>query len=224
MGKSVYSLVLSDEIIREVDQLAYRNGTNRSNMINQILADHVSVSTPEMRMREIFDRMEKLLLDTDFGHNAFQLQSLPSDTMFSLRSAISYKYNPTVRYNVELYRQNEEDGAFGELRVNLRTQNQNLIQALDGFYSRWQRIEATHFPDVHAASNEGKYARKLKLRFRTEPDDSLSGLTVGEVISNYLNTFDHALKVYFELLAAGVEPTEQLNQIYDNYLTGEVYL
>ena len=52
MSKSVYSLVLSDEVVREVDLEAYRHGLSRSAMINQILAEAVSYVTPEKRMRE----------------------------------------------------------------------------------------------------------------------------------------------------------------------------
>ena len=54
MGKSVYSVVLSDEVIEAVDEMAYRMKTSRSNLINQILAERVSYTTPEMRIREIF--------------------------------------------------------------------------------------------------------------------------------------------------------------------------
>ena len=39
MGKSVYSLVLMDEVVDAIDQMAYRNNTSRSNLINQILAE-----------------------------------------------------------------------------------------------------------------------------------------------------------------------------------------
>ena len=142
MGKSVYSLALSDEIIAEVDRLAYQNGTNRSGLINSILAEYLQFTTPEQRMREVFDRMEKLLLSTEAEHPAFQLLSLPSDTMFNLRSAIRYKYNPTARYSVELYRQ-PEDGVFGELRVSIRTQNRNLIEAMKQFYELSRRTIGT---------------------------------------------------------------------------------
>ena len=61
MNKNVYSIVLTDNVIRAVDAEAYRLGTNRSNLINQILAEHLSCVTPEMRMREIFDSAEMLL-------------------------------------------------------------------------------------------------------------------------------------------------------------------
>ena len=47
MKKSVYSIVLSDDVIDKIDELAYRTNTSRSNLINQILADHVSYTTPE---------------------------------------------------------------------------------------------------------------------------------------------------------------------------------
>ena len=38
MKKSVYSLVLSDDVIAAVDRAAYQNGLSRSAMINRILA------------------------------------------------------------------------------------------------------------------------------------------------------------------------------------------
>ena len=54
MNKSVYSLVLMDNVVGEVDKLAYEMGTSRSNLINQILAEYVRYTTPEMRMHAIF--------------------------------------------------------------------------------------------------------------------------------------------------------------------------
>lgn len=223
MGKSVYSLVLSDEVVQEIDQLAYQHNTNRSNMINQILADYVSYTTPEKRMKQIFERMESLLLDGDYGRKAFQLQSLPTDTLFSLRSAIQYKYNPSVRYNIELYRQ-IEDGVIGEFRVTLRTQNKTLISLLEQFYEGWNQLESQYFDDVQMKHAGGKYTRLLKLHYRKDSKHDISGLTVGDVISAYLNTFDQALKIYFDLLGSGEDPTGQIQSIYQNYLKGEVFV
>ena len=42
MNKSVYSLVLTDDVVAEIDRIAYENGTSRSNTVNQILAEYVS--------------------------------------------------------------------------------------------------------------------------------------------------------------------------------------
>ena len=39
--------MLSDDVVRAVDAAAHAMGTNRSNLINQILADYVSITTPE---------------------------------------------------------------------------------------------------------------------------------------------------------------------------------
>ena len=39
MSKSVYSLVLTDEIVQAIDSLAYRMNTSRSALIDRILAD-----------------------------------------------------------------------------------------------------------------------------------------------------------------------------------------
>ena len=40
MSKSVYSLVLSDDVVAAVDRAAYALGSSRSNLINQILAGY----------------------------------------------------------------------------------------------------------------------------------------------------------------------------------------
>ena len=57
MGKSLYSLMLMDEVVEEIDKLALRLGTNRSNLVNQILAEHVSVSTPEKEIDSMTTRI-----------------------------------------------------------------------------------------------------------------------------------------------------------------------
>lgn len=224
MSKSVYSLVLSDEVVREIDKLAYQNSTNRSGIVNQILADAVSYDTPEKRMHEVFERMEALLLHEDVGKSSFQLQSLPSDTMFSFRSAIAFKYNPTVRYSVELYRQREEDGSIGELRVSLRTQNKQLIACMNDFYNLWHSIECEHFNNIEARGDGEKYIRKLKLQVNGEGTGDISGLTVGDVISSYVSTFDQSLKKYFELAGSGKDPERPIEAIYKTYTMGEVYV
>ena len=208
MGKSVYSLALSDEIIAEVDRLAYQNGTNRSGLINSILAEYLQFTTPEQRMREVFDRMEKLLLSTEAEHPAFQLLSLPSDTMFNLRSAIR--------------------GVFGELRVSIRTQNRNLIEAMKQFYELWTEVEKNHRDVESSVDEQGRISRKLRLSFRDENHEEVSGLTVGDVLSQYITTFDRGLKAYFDCLQQDDVTRDgvitELEDIYSKYLQGEVQL
>ena len=71
--------------MREVDALAHRMGTNRSALVNQILAEYVSVPTPERRWNDIFEAIEELMTPTRelvpfFGprlvHNVAQIEPI----------------------------------------------------------------------------------------------------------------------------------------------------
>ena len=198
MKKNVYSLVLSENVIAAVDRLAYERHTNRSNLINQILAEYVSYETPEMRMQNVFDRMQALL------GSAFQPLENASPTILTLRSALSYKYNPTVRYQVELYRMPQV--AVGELKVSMRTQSATLSLLVMRFFKLWIEIEKEHHPDSVATVTDGRLVK----RFVSETLDSE---IVADGISAYVDAFDHALKTFFcysdrpEIAEANVKKT-----------------
>ena len=200
MNKSVYSLVLSDEIVQEIDRMAYEAGASRSAMINQLLADCVRYTTPEKRMREVFSAVEQMLLGS-----VFEPQLQPSDSMLSLRSALDYKYNPSVRYSVELYKNTLP--VLGELRVSIRSQNSALVLALLQFFKLWTRIETAYIGRVDCAMEDGRYIRKLRLSENSEPTNE----QIGEGIAGYINLLDSALKTYFQnsnepaLAISGVE-------------------
>ena len=206
--KNVYSIVLSSDVVEKIDRLAYQNGTNRSNMINQILAEYVSCTTPEMRFREIFDRMQTML--TDGAFKALE----PSDTMLSLRSALAYKYNPTVKYSVELYR--GERDAIGELRVSLRTQNAGLILYMTEFYQLWHRVETAYRTNITAVACDGKYTRKLVLQTYGDRE----AVDLGNTIAAYVNVFDRALKTFFYHLDSRAVGAAAVEEIYRAYLAG----
>ena len=204
--KNVYSIVLSTDVVEKIDQLAYENGTNRSNMINQILAEYVSYTTPEKRFRDIFIRMENLL-----AANSFKAME-PSDTMLSLRSALAYKYNPTVKYNVELYRSSHAE--IGELRVSLRTQNAGLILYMTEFYRLWSAIEAKNRGHIPSAAADGKYSRKLILQNLS----NMREIDIGEVIATYVNAFDKALKAFFRHIQYPEKSALEVDMLYREYL------
>ena len=120
MKKSVYSLVLADEVIEAADEEAYRQGLSRSALINRILAEYLSLKTPEHVMQEIFETMRRRI------EAPFLIEKQTSDSQLYIRSQLKYKYRPTIRYNVELYPE-AEDSVFGRLRVSFRTQNAALL-------------------------------------------------------------------------------------------------
>ncbi len=208
MPKSVYSLVLLDDVVAEIDRLAYQMNTSRSNMINQILAEYVSYMTPEKRMREVFDRAIDML--TKGG--SFQLMLQPTDTTLSLRSALTYKYNPSVRYSVELYRNNEE--AAGELKVTLRSQNHSLILYMAQFFKLWVKIEQAYVGPVQCRLESGKFTRLLHL-----PKEA-SNEQAGDWIADYIQLLDDSMKLFFAQLDQPQTAARQIEAKYRSYLQG----
>ena len=128
MKKNMYSIILSEDVVREIDRLAYENGTNRSNFIDGILAEYCRLVTPEMRIRNIFDRVLELCEGTRFLPS-----KEPSSATMTLRTSLEYKYHPTVKYDVQLFRR--KGHAFGQLKVGLRSQSVELLRVLGNFFN-----------------------------------------------------------------------------------------
>jgi len=203
MNKSVYSLVLMDNVVGEVDKLAYEMGTSRSNLINQILAEYVRYTTPEMRMRAIFDEMEKLMQGVD----SFQIQPQPSDAML------------TIRYGVELYR--GSGNVVGALKVSFRTQSQPLLEMLTAFFELWAKLEGHYrsqlkLPPCQYAIEGGKFIRK----FAPEGGKELSDQQLADGMSEYIRMFDSAIKSFFAAGGEEAQALPEMETIYRKYLNG----
>ena len=191
MKKTLYSLMLSDEVVAEIDRLAHKYGTNRSNLINQILAEKVGMVTPERRINDIFSAIEQMLspsrdLVPFFAPNALTM---------SMKSSLEYKYRPTVKYEVELYRGSED--ALGELTVNFRTQSAALLNSMTEFFRLWKSIEDAHLRPILGTDSpgyalyDGKFVRSIAIPRRECSSDELA-----QVISEYIKLFDTMMKGY----------------------------
>ena len=209
MKKSIYSLVLMDDVIRAVDEQAYRLGTSRSNLINQILAEHLSCVTPEMRMREVFDALENLV------GSAMQIQQQRSASLLSMRTALEYKYRPTINYKVELERVPTEN--MGTLRVHIRTQSSPLIELFDRFFVYRIRFEHAQFklrgleyPESKLTS--GCFVRGLSNRGGLT--DEQAGCAIGE----YISELDLAVKAFFASPEHFGETAPELEERYRKML------
>jgi hypothetical protein len=195
MSKSVYSLVLSDDIVRAVDELAYRMGVSRSALIDRILAEKLSVETPETRMRSIMENMMRML-DNDI----FRLQISAGDSGMLIRSPLPYKYKPTIRYAVELHR---EGNYLGKLKISFRTQNEALTIAMNDFYSCFLKTEAKYLSeicDVIAEIDGDKMERLLNMPV-TKGGREVSPDEVANTISEYVRFIDKLIKIYFKYLS-----------------------
>ena len=211
MQKNLYSLILSDNVVAAVDRLAHAMHTNRSNMVNQILAEYVSYVTPEKRMQQIFSLLEQTLSRVE----AFQIPAQSSASVFQARSALAYKYNPSVQYTVELYRQ--PGSAIGELRVSMRTQNSTLRLYVLQFFKLWLAFERSYRVGADCAVEDGKFLKKLQVP-HLPPDAQIEPEQWAGAISDYVGAFDAAMKAFFYQIDDPAQAAAKAEQIYRNYL------
>ena len=189
MKKTLYSLMLSDDVVRAVDAMAHQMGTNRSNLINQILADYVSITTPERRISDIFRAVEEMLSPSRELVPFFS----PNALTMSLKSSLEYKYRPTVKYEVQLFR--STDGPLGELSVVFRTQSAPLIEAMTQFFRLWKHTEDRLLApfmteSIDYALYDGKFVRSIAVpRGRDVSADDVAG-----ALSDYIKLFDRLMK------------------------------
>ena len=189
MKRSMYSLILSDDIVAAVDALAAQKGTSRSNYINQVLAKHVQCITPEQQMQRVFANL------THQMDEAFRIQEQGSNALLSILGSVQYKYRPTIRYRVELLR-NMQKEKVGRLKISCRTQNQTLLDAMAQFFRFWVKLEQKY--DADSACAQGLYQIEsgcmtmALLRSGAATDEQL-----GEIVGNYIRMFHAVLQSYF---------------------------
>lgn len=188
MKKTLYSLMLSEEVVRHVDALAHRMGTNRSNLINQILAEYVNYTTPERRINDVLSAIEQLMQPSPELVPFFA----PNSYSMSLKSSLEFKYRPTVKYEVELYKGGQEH--IGALSVLFRTQSQPLINGMSEFFRLWKCIEDAHLYPLTGARHDyalydGKFVRSL-----AAPEVDCTAQQLAQAISSYISLFDTLMK------------------------------
>lgn len=195
MSKSVYSLVLTDDIVRAIDTLAYRMNTSRSALIDRILAEKLSMQTPEIRMRNIMENISSF-----FDEEIFRLQTVAGDGGMLIKSPLPYKYKPTIRYSVELLR---EGKYLGRLKVSFRTQNMTLMALMNDFLTCFASIEHRNLSqfegiDVVMQIDNDKMTRMLNKPILKDMRKVSDPNLTAEAIADYVNFLDRAIKVYFE--------------------------
>ncbi|MCH5324263.1 MAG: hypothetical protein J1E39_03515 [Eubacterium sp.] len=191
MSKSVYSLVLSDDIVRAVDSLAYKMNTSRSGLIDRILAERLAVQTPETRMRSIMESISRF-----FDEDIFLLQQA-SDGGMLIKSPLSFKYKPTIRYAVDVFARGEE---FGRLRVSFRTQNAMLTMLIGRFWRMFVNIEAKYLAGIFETEYEldgDRLSRTLHSPVKSDGGE-ITAEQAAQAIADYVRFLDKQIKIYFE--------------------------
>ncbi|MDE7231233.1 MAG: ribbon-helix-helix domain-containing protein [Oscillospiraceae bacterium] len=213
MSKSIYSLVLSDDVVEAVDALANSAGISRSAMVNRILAERVAYTTPEMRLEEILEALARSI-----NNGAFMLAEKPSGGTLSARTSLKYRYKPTVKYSVEIFTEKNGKRA-GEMRVSFRTQNAQLIDDLTGFFKCWAALEQRHIADklsedILYTISDGHFTRTLNM-----PRGNVSDEQLGTAVADYMAMFDGAMKAYFLKLPDIEEAAHTVEKHYQQEIT-----
>ena len=216
MKKTLYSLMLSDDVVRAVDELAHSLGTNRSSLINQILADYVSITTPERRINDIFHAVEQMLAPSRELVPFFSPRAL---TM-SLKSSLEYKYRPTVKYEVQLFR--STDGPLGELSVVFRTQSAALIEAMTQFFRLWKHTEDRLLAPLMSeqldyALYDGKFVRTIAVPRGRD----VTAEEVAEALSDYIRLFDRLMKGW---LSGRLDANDVQSEYYADLSRRKLYI
>ena len=217
MKKTMYSLMLAEDLIREIDRLAAEKSTNRSNLVNQILAEYVSMTTPEKHVQNIFDIIERFIGQ----QSGYLLYSQPNDMTMSIKSSLQYHYRPTIRYEVEMYR--SPDKTLGQLKIIFRTTSSELLLELTRFFKIWIQLENIYIKNffekgaIEYGMENGRFLRT----FAVPNDSDYTEEQIGNAISHYIATFDEMLKDY---LAGRYTSTQDIEKRYLQYLNSGVQL
>ncbi len=179
--KSVYSLVLSDEVISQVDKMAFKEGVSRSQYINDILATAVGIDTEKKLIQDIFDQIN---IFADEMSN-FRVQR-GSQTGLDFLSSLNYKYSPKVTYSVALY---EDNGLKGDLKITLRTTNPLLLEITTCFFNDFMAIEKTYNLQSSYSVVGGKLIRKLNFK---------NNMDISKQITDYVSHLDKLFNEYIE--------------------------
>ena len=211
MKKSIYSLVLSDAVIEGIDRMAYGMGISRSALINKILAERISYVTPEQRMEDVFRSLEALIRQG----GAYRIAAQPSASMFSLTAPLTYKYNPTVKYSLELYKEYVEGEEAGVLRISMRSKSAALMELLAAFYLTWSALEKRYTGKCGTLTADCRYAKPLY------PLPHLTAEEFGRGIADYIEITNKAMSIFFGGLDTPNHAAREIENAYLSYLNSK---
>lgn len=182
MTKSIYSLLLSDEIVQKLDESAKENGLSRSAMADYVLSCYLGCVNDDADKRNVWAQTERIL--SSVSHMKF-VNNAQTD-MAQIVTDLPFKYNPKVVYRLQL---SQREGVIAVVSLNTRTQNERLSALLVDFYKRLAVLEMQFLKNVSAACEGGKYVSVLYGK------PSGTEQTAYE-IAEYVYTLDEMLKLW----------------------------
>lgn len=187
MKKSVYSLMLFDEIVEKIDQMASTQNTNRSQLINDILAEKIGMITPEQKIQKILEHLDENFSDT------LSVSQSNRNSSIQFGKSLKYKYRPKVRYSYEFI--SNERGKYAVLKISSRTKSENLNDHFNEFFNLMTAIEKAQ--NDKAELSDSQIPNKFVREFKDEGELSQDVETVTDNLTRYLKMIDRAMSVYF---------------------------
>ena len=201
MKKNTYSLILSENVVAEIDRIAHQLNTNRSGLVNRILAEYVSYETPELKTERVFEILAGMLRNID----GFRIMPQPSANVFVVSAPLAYKYNPTVRYSVEMYR-SQNDGTIGNLRVSLRTRSDALGENMHRFFALWSGV------DESCCCSDNRFSRCI-----TSDGKGFDPEKCARDLYDYVTGMDAAMRMFFSENEDDDELTDRITEILSDF-------
>lgn len=197
MTKTMYSLILTDEVIERIDRLAYEKGISRSQMVDHLLAREVGLSTPEQQTRLIVrrtaDRMSKNV-------PSLQLRIRQDLGGMEIATYVKFKYNPSIKYSFDILPANGRQ--IGVLKITSRSTSAQLRAHLDAYLQLLSAIDQRHMRVLligeSADAPAGRFQRTVYLPRLFE--DTADPETIADRLSSSIALLDDTMQSYFASL------------------------
>jgi len=198
MPNKMYSLMLMEEIVKQIDKIAYERRTNRSQLINEILAEKIGFKTEGTLINDFKNN----LLDLMDQNHSWQRTSHNTDQSIQTRTFLPYKYNPSIVYRIDF--EIIDNKRMTAIRLFSRSSADLFIKNLNYFFKRINKAEIEYLKEMGVykyinssdSRNELYFVRYLPTDWTNEDNHKKDA----EKIFNYLNIIDNSLKNYFEEL------------------------
>jgi metal-responsive CopG/Arc/MetJ family transcriptional regulator len=217
MKSSIYSLVIQDNLMNKVDDIALEKGMSRSQMVNEILAEYLGISTPEYKINKVMDFVCKEFLD----RSSIRIMSNNKGSSVKLLTNIKYKYNPQLHYMLELKGKNKNKLA--TLKIQSRTQSKVFLDHLVRFFLMFTEIERIHEIGFRKNVIDKSYFvvdgnRFLRDFYYDWTNDSFSPERLSQFLINYISMINEAVNVYFENIGDTETTVLLMTSIYRKYM------
>lgn len=217
MSKQIYSLVLSEQVVEKIDREALVRGSNRSQIINDMLCESFGVWTPDLKMNRVMDLMSATLGDLE----TMEMVSATHGNTLQLRTSVAYKYKPKLKYVIEM--SGKSHPTMAVLKIYSRTTSELFLQSLVMFFGYLndfeEQIEASiNFRRVASlgyAFDEKRFIKEIECDWTTK---DVEAEAIAQYLSNYIQFLDEGIKMYFNAYGDWAYIDQQMRTLYKKYL------